>query len=129
MESNNSRRRGRPATGRKKDGVIFIRVPKGMEDKCREAVYLALGGCATAKEIPPMRSLDHTLAKAATSECIKQEANIKALLEDVERLTKELEYWKERFEKAVNATEAQMATYWKDRAIKAEKYAASLNQS
>lgn len=49
-----------------------------------------------------------------------------ALLDDVDRLTKEVEYWKGRFEKSVVATEHQMAVYWRDRALKAEKRAGEL---
>lgn len=38
---------------------------------------------------------------------------IKLLLDDVERLTKEVEGWKRRHGAAVEATQDQLATYWK----------------
>lgn len=51
---------------------------------------------------------------------VPERGQITALLDDVERLEKELVYWKDRFEKAVNAAESQMISYWKNRALKAE---------
>jgi hypothetical protein len=42
------------------------------------------------------------------------------LLDSIGGYEKDLAYWRERFEKAVQATEHQMAAYWKERANKAE---------
>ncbi len=79
------------------------------EEEVKEAFS---GGLAS------MRSMDHSLAKAATSECLNQGVQIKALLDDVERLTREVEEWKGKFERAVEATQDQLAGYWKRECLK-----------
>ncbi len=46
--------------------------------------------------------------------------NVKALLEDVDRLTKEVELFEKKREAWLRATESQQVAYWRDRAIRAE---------
>lgn len=102
MNSNN-RGRGRPKGPSK---VVFKRrvLPSLVERL--DGVILGEAGSVAVSQTPPVAVPDRD--------------QISALLNDVDRLEKELVYWKARFEKAVTATEHQMAAYWKDRALKAE---------
>lgn len=51
MDSSNSRKRGRPATGRAKKGVVFMRVPEGKEEEIRVLVRKHLAGAAHKGEM------------------------------------------------------------------------------
>jgi hypothetical protein len=161
--------------------VLKMRVPKGSEDKCRTAVYLALGGCvaegvsgdrpeaqmaSNAKQrsyeaqLGPwaggIDKIDSSLKvaradmnrlmngnpypdkkpsepfalpvtqQAAAKQNSEMSGQIKALLDDVEKLTKEKVYWEERFNKAAAATDGQWGSYWRARAVKAEARVAEL---
>lgn len=51
---------------------------------------------------------------------------VKMLLDSQGELETKRKYWEDRFNKAVNATEFEMAAYWKRRALLAEKRAGEL---
>lgn len=49
---------------------------------------------------------------------VPDRGQISALLDDVDRLEKERDMWKGKFEKAVEATQDQLAAYWKREYLK-----------
>lgn len=108
--------RGRPKGPEKV--VIKMRVPKGTEDKCRTAVYLALGGCVASEisgAIPedqkPLKAKESApIANPAAREVEELKSQIKALLVDIGETTKERDYWKGMVEDArLGATEPLVA--------------------
>ena len=93
--------------GRKKLGnVLFAkRVPP---EKVPSLLAVLAGGVAPQK--PVVR------AEAPQT----NDAQVTALLGDVDRLTKEVADLKDRLERCARATDDQKATYWKNRALLAE---------
>lgn len=60
----------------------------------------------------------HEVVVMPSSESLVQ---IKALLDDVDRLSREVEEWKRRHAAAVEATQDQLAIYWKREFFKLKK--------
>lgn len=98
MDITNSKPRGRPATGRAKDGVLFVRLPKEDRDRVKRLVDDWINKSTVKVDImpanQPLNAYPSKEAHDATqylTEISQLKADQKDLLDDIERLTKELE--------------------------------------
>ncbi len=139
----NSKKRGRPKSG-VETVAMTRRVPKAIADKVDGFFKAAKkGGSDPFKAIAEWyvsaygEGLDIGLKAKETpavsspvgggiGELEQKKKEVLALLETIGELEGKVKYWEERFEKAVRATEHQMAHYWRDRALKAEGRARQL---
>jgi ABC-type transporter Mla subunit MlaD len=85
-----------------------------------------LGNVLFARRVPPSKI--PALLKALKEDVAPKTDQVVALLEDVDRLTKEVAELKDRLERCARATDDQKAIYWKDRALKAEATHASRSE-
>ena len=100
--------------------MITVRALPELHEKIKG---IAREGLEFVQSLPPQPSMIHPGFADAVKEAAakpSQDGNVKALLDDVERLTKEVDYWKARFEKAVNAYEGEQVSYWRAVAKKLE---------
>jgi hypothetical protein len=129
MDDNNdikiAKRRGRPATGRAKDGKLFIRLPKEQEGPVRAMVEEYLRGGRDS--VPAVVVAMVEQPKAGVVEDGK-------LRKQLEAMTKDYQFYYDRCEelelKVVAAnqesegvaawTEDEKTKYWRDRAMRCE---------
>lgn len=103
----NSKPRGRPKTGRARDGVLFMRVPKERKEEIKGIVRALLDGAA---------------APVVGSEIEELRAFNKKLLQDVGELKQENADLDERLQRCAAASDDQKTHWWKKKhdEIKAE---------
>lgn len=128
MDSNNSGKRGRPKTGRAKDGVIFLRVPEVMRGPLKEKLKGKLSSeevdllCegtppeeakriidgwfrdfkeAGSPALSPMGRLDAQTLRAAVGVASDSQGQITALLNDIDGLEKEKVDLLDRYDRLV----------------------------
>ncbi len=125
MEKLISKKKGRPRLGK----VGYYR--RVLPEKVAELDALLRGGnrfeiAVASKPVHPEVGVV-VLDKAALQKEDDSKAQIKALLDDIQKLTEERDSWKSRHANAVNATQEQLGAYWKREATELRKQLAAAN--
>lgn len=138
----NSKKRGRPRSGvetvamtrrvpvelvEKVDG-FFKAAKEGGSDpfKAISEWFLKTYGVRVDNGLGAKEAAASSPVGCGSGELEVKKKEVAALLGTIGELEEKVKYWEERFEKAVRATEHQMAHYWRDRALKAEGRARQL---
>ncbi len=108
MDSANSKKRGRPATGRVRDAVLFMRVPAGI----KEELKVRLRGVLTSSDVDRLCKSAAGVQNAPTGQETASNANVMALLEDVDRLEKEKALLEEKIQKVARMSESELVQAW-----------------
>jgi len=137
-ETKLAKKRGPKPSGVDKE-VLFMRVPVGMRDKLKEMCKGVLSGeevdllCEGTTAFKGVREpkKDPALAQmldVPDSPSVKAKVSeIAALLDDIQKLTDERDGLVLELEECRNLTYDEKMGYWKERALRAEAYAASKN--
>lgn len=118
----------------------------GAVGDCRAAGWVEASYLHANMPIPPItieafNGVDPTQSKGSNvsnasmdmgggeNELKKARMEVKQLLDSNEELTKQAGYWEERFNKAVNATDGQLGSYWKNEYGKLKKVLEAQHES
>lgn len=137
-------KRGRPATGRRNDGTLYLRLPVEKREEVKRLVREFLGGREPEKEVVSYKEDPYNgiapdnafkgmggpkMPVGPKDPVVKANASeIAALLDDVQALTDEVAGLKVELEECRLMTYDDKMGYWKARALKAEAYADSKNE-
>lgn len=78
-------KRGRPATGRAKDGVLFLRLPKSEVQKVKEFVSEFLNGAKPKEVLSGKEDVSEFLE--SNDRLVKEVADLKSKIDKISRMT------------------------------------------